>query len=843
MESHRGGLDICTCSAGEDMLLVTARAHHHQSNIRAGARHVYTKSRIEYSWPALAAVATGLVLSFVAAGAIGERENRITKIEFEGVAKNQAVVLQNGINEYLSRLGALRTLFESANDEITRSEFEVFSGRLFEGHAGILRVGWVPRVRRKERLEYESSAVLDGIFGYRFQSISPDGARTPAPESNEYFPIFYSTEPKTSVVYGIDLASQPSRRATLERARDNDVIAVLPNVPLLSNFDTRGILVAVPVYVKGTSRASVADRRRNIAGFILGMFDLERLLESVLSTTPTSSGVNLDIYSPDADVDQPSIYQSLFRLSSTSLKEHLIEGTTVEPKWPSTLRIGDATWKTLSTPMAGGRLATNYDRALIVLTAGLIVTAIIIAYMFSVSRHSRGLELANRRVFDLAQTDVLTGLANRRAFFDGLGEALAEACRGGKAFTIFYFDLDHFKDVNDTLGHAAGDELLRQVADRLRATVGPTDLVARFGGDEFAVLEQESLDSERADALADRICTALGTPYEIDGAVAHVTASIGIARYTPDIASADALMIQADLALYRAKDDGRNCCRSHTIELSEQVRERVTVADELRGAVARGELELHYQPQVELATGRILGLEALLRWHHPTRGLVPPSLFIPIAERSGGILQLGKWAFDEACRQYRIWQDEGIAPDVLAVNFSAVQFKAVADLESDIAESLERWRITPGHIEVELTETVLMKVTEQHDETLEQLRRSGLRIALDDFGTGYSSLSYLTAYTVNRLKIAQQLVLGVTTELRNAAVVRTAIRLANELGIECIAEGVETQAQANFLVAAGCEQAQGFQFSRPVSAARATQLLRVGRIRPGIARQDSLTAA
>jgi EAL domain-containing protein (putative c-di-GMP-specific phosphodiesterase class I) len=318
----------------------------------------------------------------------------------------------------------------------------------------------------------------------------------------------------------------------------------------------------------------------------------------------------------------------------------------------------------------------------------------------------------------------------------------------------------------------------------------------------------------------------------------------GRGRYAPDLANADALMVQADIALYRAKEDGRNCCRSHNLELSQQVQERVTVADELRGAVARGELSLHYQPQVELATGRILGLEALLRWHHPTRGLVSPSLFIPIAERSGSILQLGKWAFDEACRQCRIWEDQGIAPEVLAVNFSAVQFRAVAELECGIAESLERWRITPSHIEVELTETVLMKVSEQDDDTLARLRRSGLRIALDDFGTGYSSLSYLTAYTVNRLKIAQQLVLGVTTEPRNATVVRTAIRLASELGIECIAEGVETQAQANFLIAAGCAQAQGFHFSRPVSAARATDLLREGRIRPGITRlQNALSAA
>ena len=826
------------------MSFVSVRKNDRRSNIRASEQHFRAKSWFNSSRPALAAAAVGLVLSIVATSAIVQRENQLTAVEFEGVAKNQGIILQNGINEYVGRLVTLRTLFESANDEITRSEFEVFANRLFEEHHGILRVGWAPRVRSKERIEYESSAIRDGIAGYRFQSVAPDGARVPAPESSEYFPIFYSSGPKTSAIYGIDLTLQASRRAALERARDNDVTSVLPNVALLSNFDMNGVFVAVPVYVKGTSRNSVADRRRNINGFVVGIFELRRLLEAILSTTPASSGVNLAIYAPEVNADMLTARQPLFRLSSTSLIEQPVDGRAAEPHWSGSLKIGDATWKTLSTPAAGGRLANHYDRALIVLACMLVVTIIAVIYLFSVSRHSRRLERANQRVSALAQTDMLTGLANRRAFFDGLGDALADARGGGKAFSIFYFDLDHFKDVNDTLGHAVGDELLRQVADRLRATVRRTDLVARFGGDEFAVLEREVFEAQPADALADKIRTALAAPYEIKGTVVQVTASIGIARYAPDLASADALIVQADIALYQAKEDGRNCCRSYSRELSQQVRERVTIADELRGAIARGELSLYYQPQVELGTGRIIGLEALLRWHHPTRGVVSPSIFIPIAERSGSILQLGKWAFDEACRQYRSWDDQDIAPEVLAVNFSAVQFKAIADLESNVAESLERWRVPPSHIEVELTETVLMKVSEQHDDTLARLRRSGLRIALDDFGTGYSSLSYLTAYTVNRLKIAQELVLGVTTEPRNATVVRTAIRLAGELGIECIAEGVETQAQANFLVAAGCVQAQGFHFSRPVTAARATELLRGGRIKPVVKLlQNTETAA
>jgi len=477
-----------------------------------------------------------------------------------------------------------------------------------------------------------------------------------------------------------------------------------------------------------------------------------------------------------------------------------------------------------STPTAGSRLAARFDRALIVLLAGLAITALVVAYICFTNRHDRAVELA--------LTDALTGLANRRAFFERLNAALAEARHSGgeKGFSVLYFDLDNFKEVNDILGHGAGDDLLRQVADRLRSLLGQRDFVARFGGDEFAVIEHDSVDGTPVDALAGRIGAAIAEPYRIDGAMAHVTASIGVARSTPDLADDDTIMMQADLALYRAKEDGRNCCRHYSVELDRQMRERVMLAEELRGAIGRGELELYYQPEVELATGRILGLEALLRWRHPARGLVSPAQFIPIAERNGCIVAIGQWVFEEACRQFRAWEDDGIAPGVLAVNFSAVQFKAAADLERDVEASLKRWRVPPGRIEVELTESVLMEASEIRGGILGRLRRIGLRIALDDFGTGYSSLSYLTTYPVSRLKIARQIVAGVTTEPRCAVVVRTAIRLARELGMEFLAEGVETPAQATFLVAAACEQAQGFYFSQPVPAARAAELLREGHI-------------
>ena len=455
-----------------------------------------------------------------------------------------------------------------------------------------------------------------------------------------------------------------------------------------------------------------------------------------------------------------------------------------------------------------------------------------LAYIWASLRHALRLETANSRILELAQTDLLTNLANRRAFVKRLTMTFAASLRGAPPFAVLYLDIDNFKDVNDTLGHAMGDLLLKEVVNRLRNAVRPQDLVARFGGDEFAILVSEVTDPATAEELAVRIGKLLAAPFSIEGHKLRITSSIGIALYSPDTPGPEAMMVQADLALYGAKDEGRNCYRFHSHDLDLKVHERVRVADELRVAVEQDELELYYQPQVELSTGRIIGLEALIRWNHPTRGLLTPAAFIPIAERTGAILPLGHWVFEESCRQLKAWQAEGVAPQVLSVNVSGVQFKGASELEREVEASLTRWGINPSNFELELTESVLMEATQRHSNTLENLRQLGIKISIDDFGTGYSSLKYLTQYPVNRLKLAQEFVFRVTVDYRNAAVVRAAIRLANELGLEVIAEGVETEAQVRFLMGAGCEQAQGYYFSRPVPVLKATELLRAGRIEP-----------
>jgi diguanylate cyclase (GGDEF)-like protein/PAS domain S-box-containing protein len=437
---------------------------------------------------------------------------------------------------------------------------------------------------------------------------------------------------------------------------------------------------------------------------------------------------------------------------------------------------------------------------------------------------------AAEKIAALARTDTLTGLANRAAFLDRLNLEFARARRGGNDFAVLYLDLDHFKDVNDTLGHPLGDALLRAVAERLTSCVRETDMVARFGGDEFAVLQDNLPDVGGAEQLAVKIGAALSEPFTIEGNRVQTSVSIGIVPYRADIDDADAMMGKADLALYRAKDEGRNRYRFHVTDLDRQVWERVVIGHDLRRAVEHGEFALHYQPQVALASGAIVGLEALIRWNHPSRGLLLPAAFIPIAETTGSIVAVGQWVIEESCRQIKRWRDEGINAPVVAVNLSAAQFKLASGLDRILADNLARFAVAPGQLELELSETALMETREKHSQALKRLREMGLRLAIDDFGTGYSSLDYLRSFHVCRLKIDERFIGEVATKADDAAIVRAIIGLARELSIEVVAEGVETAAQRAFLISAGCQLAQGHYFGKPVPVIAATALLRRNRL-------------
>ena len=430
----------------------------------------------------------------------------------------------------------------------------------------------------------------------------------------------------------------------------------------------------------------------------------------------------------------------------------------------------------------------------------------------------------------MAQVDVLTGLPNRRVFVAEVTRAIERSQRSGRVFAVLYLDLDHFKDVNDTLGHPIGDRLLQAVAKRLLANVRTSDTLARFGGDEFALLMTDIGDPTDAGVLADNLLQIMAKPFMLDGNQVQSGVSIGIATYEPDAPDAETLLAHADVALYRAKSEGRRTYRFFTGAMDAEVRKRVALTADLQAGVAADQLFLIYQPQVDMESGRLVGLEALVRWNHPTRGVLLPGEFLPAAERSGLIVMLGNWVLRSACRQARQWLDTGIALPPLAVNVSALQFKAPRELEKEIEAALAESRIPPGTLEIELTETALMGTSGGHDNVVERLRARGLRIAIDDFGTGYSSLLYLRRFPVDRIKIAQEFVRDIGIEPNDTAIAKAAIGLARELGIGVIAEGVETAEQVRLLHEWGCRQAQGFYFAAAMPADDIEPLLRSGNI-------------
>ena len=433
----------------------------------------------------------------------------------------------------------------------------------------------------------------------------------------------------------------------------------------------------------------------------------------------------------------------------------------------------------------------------------------------------------------LARTDPLTGLANRATFLDRLGLALAASRRGDTPFAVHYLDLDNFKNVNDSLGHQIGDGLLKGVAGRLAGSVRVTDLVARLGGDEFAVLQADVTDPSSAGTLAVKLREVLAAPFQIEGNALRITATIGIASFMPDIESASQILAQADRALYRAKEEGRDRYRFHSHELDRIVHERISLAEELRSAIDRDELQLYYQPQVAVATGQIVGVEALVRWNHPRRGQLKPGVFLLAAERTGVIVPLGSWVLENACRQFREWRNQGIAPPVLAVNLSAAQLKQGHELERDITTTLAKWGLAPQDLELDVPESVLAGSLASHLDVLQNLHKLGVGIAIDDFGADYTSMGRIAAYQVKRLKIAPELIASMTSNPMDADAVRMMIHLAAKLGVDVVAKSVETDEQEEFLranaIAAG---AQGYLYCEPRAALQITELLRQKRILP-----------
>jgi len=417
----------------------------------------------------------------------------------------------------------------------------------------------------------------------------------------------------------------------------------------------------------------------------------------------------------------------------------------------------------------------------------------------------------------IAQHDSLTGLPNRSLFNDRLTQAIAVAQRHHTALALFYLDLDRFKLINDSLGHLVGDRLLQSVAMRLGECVRATDTVSRLGGDEFVILLSEVTHEQDAAVCADKLLQAIRMPYVLDDHELHVTASIGIVVHPGDGTEVEALLQNADSAMYEAKKHGRNNYQFYRSDLNSSASERQALESGLRHAIERQELELYYQPIVSLSTGAIAGVEALVRWHHPTFGFLLPERFISIAEESGLIVPIGRWVLGEACRQTKAWQDAGFPRLRLAVNISAVELRS-KEFAAGVGTILAQTGFDPRHLELELTETFLMQDSESTALVLGAIKELGVQLALDDFGTGYSSLSYMRRFPIDTLKVDRSFVRDLTMDASDASVVSAVINMGKSLHMRVVAEGVEALDQLVFLKEHGCSEAQGYHFSQPLRA-------------------------
>ena len=453
--------------------------------------------------------------------------------------------------------------------------------------------------------------------------------------------------------------------------------------------------------------------------------------------------------------------------------------------------------------------------------AGRVIGAVIVFHDVTAAR------AMSVRMTHSAEHDTVTNLPNRLLLNDRISQSITLARRRNQSLAVIFLDLDHFKNINDSLGHAVGDKLLQSVSKRLLASVRGSDTVSRQGGDEFAILLSEISHPEDAATSAKKILLSLGAAHSIAGQDLHVDGSIGISIYPGDGEDAETLIKNADTAMYHAKENGRNNFQFFKADMNLKAVERQTLEGSLRGALEREEFVLHYQPKVNLDTGEITGVEALIRWRHPDRGLLPPTQFVPIAEDCGLIFPIGRWVLREACRQARGWQEAGLPFIRISVNVSAAEFRATTFL-AEVSATLKETGLEARYLDLELTESALMLRAESSAAILHSLKAMGVHLAVDDFGTGYSSLSYLQRFPIDILKIDKSFVHQITGDLDDSPIVGAIINMGKSLKQRVIAEGVETEQQLAFLQGQHCLEGQGYLFSQPLPAAQFAHLLQTG---------------
>ena len=800
-------------------------------------------SQLRRYWPAVLVALIGTAASLAAFQIL----RRSAEDNFTAALTAQAETRARGLQEVLSRYEGTIEGFAASFPyaRINREEFQAYAHNVFLAshflRSGFQSLAWLPRVHEADRERFEAAAHIEGFPDYRIVEPAPDGTFKTAAMRKTYYPIRYIEPVEATSPLGLDVLSEGTRATAARRALEKGTPSA--TAPIRFFTGGTGCLIYAPVFKSAATAVSVRTEDDHPVGILAFRLFISPMIDAIVETLePVPQGLDMYVVDDGAPLGERMVYFRPARKTNALAQLPDESAALVEPFFGSSFNFAGRDWTVIVRPTAELHASALAGAGLSELALGLALTTLLVAYLVASRIRADNLQIfaANLQQKDIAREraeqmtvysarhDFLTDLPNRRMFCERLKQEIGRVKREGNSFAVHFLDLDQFKDINDTLGHQAGDNLLVAVAERLKHNMREVDTVARLGGDEFAVIQTGLRDPADAAIMATKVIDVLGAPFNVDGHEFHTRASVGISLYTPDMTDEQAILTQADLAMYKAKEQGRGRYCFHLPEMDEEIRAHAALVEELRDGIKRGELDLYYQPQVNLKSGAIVGVEALVRWHHPMRGLLAPDQFISEAERSGLIFDLDRWVLSEACRHGRAWLDGGVAPPVLAVNVSSSVLKRGAEYIEALEVALRETGYPPERLELELTETIFMETTQAHREILDVLKQIGVRIALDDFGTGYSSLGYLRMFPTDRIKIAQVFVSRLPADANDMAIVEAITNLAVALRISLIAEGVETKEQLQFLRARGCLEAQGYYFSRPVSREAATALIRRG---------------
>ena len=767
-------------------------------------------------------MAMAVVLTAFAQILSNEERARGQRFEQEAAALTER--LQRRLDAQTDAVMAVTRLKELTDGE-DANVFRATTTNWLSRHAGTQNFGWSPWVTDARRPAFEQMGrelhtTLGDVSRYEIRGRDSTGTTHTAPQAGHYLPILFVEPLATNkAVLGLDVLVLPATAKAVQAALESGLPQVTEGIRLVQETgEQRGVVM----YQAAFRPSQDGHGAKPVRGVVSAVFRMDDVLAAALDGVDPNRLV-ICLLDPSAPVNNQRLSGPAgcadTRTAGTSTARHFVS---------TPVNFGERQWR---LHVQAGPLFGRQERGWTTwgtLTVSLVAVAMLGVFLIVqtgqarrteelVIERTKELALSNEGLKQLALFDPLTGLANRVHWLNEAATALEAARRHNDQLAVLFVDLDHFKDVNDSLGHNVGDQLLIAVAQRLQSCLRNSDLMARQGGDEFVVLLNRMTDRQDAARVAAKMIETLAPVFPLQGHDIQISVSVGVALLDPDTQDVDTLLRHADMAMYRAKNEGRNGWRVFVPEMEQGAAQRLLVEGGLRRAMAQNELLLHYQPQVDCATGQVVGVEALLRWQHPQWGLVMPDRFVPQAESSGQIDELGSWVMRRAMQQWKTWRDAGITGLTMAVNVSAMEFGRPSFVPR-LRELLDETGADPDWMELEITETALMQALPELLERLGDITRMGVRLSLDDFGTGYSSLGYLKRLPLQSVKIDRSFIRDVPGDKEDAAIVCATLSMARALGLQVVAEGVELAEQREFLAEQGCSLIQGWLVSRPMAA-------------------------